>query len=109
MKRSVLYLLFAVWTALLGLSMAWAATPVLRPPSTNISEISEQQVTQSFTIRLAPLRYSLQSSIKTRFDYDDWSFRETRRRVILLFFIWLAGNAALCLLWLKKRPPGSKA
>ncbi len=118
MNKRALLVGMAVWLTLLGLGILWATNPAAKPPATNISTITQEQTERAFAIRLAslhPRKPSVVSHIRAaehaleegeqrttvRFDYEEWSFRELRARLIAFFCVWMIGGFAVH--WIARR------
>lgn len=105
----------ALWVSLLGLGGKWVANPVLRPPRPAVAQITAEETAKTFPFRLASLP-NTQSAIggyarrleseeatppAVPFDYDDWAFREVRKRLIAFFIVWTVGGGLA--VWLGRR------
>lgn len=109
MNKRVTLIAFAVWITLLGLGVRWAASPVLKPPKSNLYEITPEETARAFPLHLARLESAQpgfgsyarrleeedtnsSGSPVPSFNYEDWAFRESRKRLIFFFALWSSGG-----------------
>lgn len=99
----------AVWLALLGLGAKWVTNPILKPPAPNLATLTPEDTAKAFPLRLVSLP-STRSTVSSharqpdkvseagetvparRFVYEDWAFRESRKRVMVFFLAWAASG-----------------
>ncbi len=109
MDRRVLVVSFTVWVILLAVGGKWVANPMLHPPRAELRDITAEDTIKAFPWRLAGLQSSepgiasyarqLEDDDNPRpastFDYQGWAFREARSRLLIFFFVWMAGGILL--------------
>lgn len=109
MNARAVVLGMAVWLALLGLGAKWITNPILKPPAPNLATLTPEDTAKAFPIRLASLP-NTQSTVSSyarqlnrvneagetaparKFVYEDWAFRESRKRVMVFFLAWTASG-----------------
>jgi hypothetical protein len=109
MKQRVQLIGLFVWLALIGVGMRWAGNPVLRPPGNAIFRITAEDARRAFPIRLTPLPAPAPPPVaappgkpgaktvskRQQFDYESWSWRETKRRLGTFFIAWCVLGVAI--------------
>ena len=94
----------AIWLSLLGVGVKWVTNPVLRPPAANLSSITAEQSARAFPIHFVAL-HNVGNVSPTgkppamtggqshhQFDYEEWAFRELRKRGVVFFVLWTVGG-----------------
>lgn len=102
----------ALWLTLLGLGAKWVTNPILKPPASNLTRITAADTARAFPIRVVSLsdpqaiagdpsrQFAGAGELKAsgpapKFNYEDWSFRESRKRAIVFFLVWMASGLAI--------------
>lgn len=113
----------ALWLTLLGIGAKWVTNPILKPPAPNVTRITAAETATAFPIRVVSLTdtqtiagdhdqpFEKSGELKAsgpppKFSYENWSFRESRKRAIVFFLVWMASGLAIH--WLVGRTPRKK-